>query len=302
MFNPVSLTIDTFSDMLSASYRRTFEHTFPDYGPTLSAIARLSMERIAGSDALYHDYMHTICVTEVGQEILRGRMMIQSVRPLDWVHLLAATLLHDIGYLRGICPGDRDGHYIIDGEGNTVEAPVGATDAFLAPWHVERGKIFVRHRLADIPHIDVERICRAIELTRFPVPEDDDHAETESEAGLVRAADLIGQLADPNYHRKQAALYYEFLETGVDTKLKCKNAGDLADHYPRFFWNKVEPYIGPALKHLERTIEGRQWIANLYAHVFIEEKMRDRLGPERAHIAPIHTHDDQDQHNGAPKS
>ena len=28
--------------------------------------------------------------------------------------------------------------------------------------------------------------------TRFPVPNDDDHAETDSEPGLVRAADLIG--------------------------------------------------------------------------------------------------------------
>ncbi len=281
MFNPVAITIDKFAEVLSANYCRIYAHTFPDFGPTIAAIARLAIERISGSDALYHDYMHTICVTEVGQEILRGRMMIERVRPLDWVHFTAATLLHDIGYLRGICPGDGDGHYIVDKEANTIKAPLGSTDAFLAPWHVERGKIFVRHRLSDIPHLDVERICRAIELTRFPVPEGDDHAETETEAGLVRAADLIGQLADQNYHRKQAALYYEFLETGLDTKLKCRNAGDLADTYPRFFWSKVEPYIGPALKHLERTIEGRQWIANLYAHVFIEEKMRHRLGPER---------------------
>ncbi|MEO1017244.1 MAG: metal-dependent phosphohydrolase [Pseudomonadota bacterium] len=282
MFNPVAITIDKFAELLSANYCRIYAHTFPNFGPTLTAIARLSVERIAGSDALYHDYMHTICVTEVGQEILRGRMMIDTVAPLDWVHFTAATLLHDVGYLRGICPGDRDGHYIVDAAGNTVQAPLGSTDAFLAPWHVERGKIFVRHRLADIPHIDVERICRAIELTRFPVPDDGDHAETDTEAGLVRAADLIGQLADPNYHRKQAALFYEFMETGVDSKLECRNAGELADTYPKFFWSKVEPYIGAALAHLERTIEGRDWIANLYAHVFIEEKMRRRLGPERA--------------------
>ena len=27
-----------------------------------------------------------------------------------------------------------------------VDAPRGASDAFLAPYHIERGKIFVRHR------------------------------------------------------------------------------------------------------------------------------------------------------------
>ena len=98
--------------------------------------------------------------------------------------------------------GDGDGRYVIDAAGNTVAAPRGATDAFLAPWHVERGQLFVRRRCAAVPGLDVERLCRAIELTRFPVPEDRDHAGAETEAGLVRAADLIGQLADPAYPRK----------------------------------------------------------------------------------------------------
>jgi len=79
--------------------------------------------------------------------------------------------------------------------------------------------------------LDVERLCRAIELTRFPVPEDRDHAETESEAGLVRAADLIGQLADPAYPRKLAALFCEFRETGVAERLGYRDPADLAERY-----------------------------------------------------------------------
>jgi len=43
----------------------------------------------------------------------------------------------------------------------------------------------------------------------------------------------------------------------------------------------VEPYIRPALQHLQRTVEGKQWIANLYAHVFVEEHVRARPGPQR---------------------
>src|SRR4051794_5266774 len=64
-------------------------------------------------------------------------------------------LSHDIGYLRGVCPGDGDGRYVIDAAGNTVAAPRGATDAFLAPWHVERGQIYVRHRCAAVAGLDV---------------------------------------------------------------------------------------------------------------------------------------------------
>jgi hypothetical protein len=281
MFEPLVLVIETFADRLGRNYRSVFGRTEPDHAPIIRATARLALERIAGTDAVYHDVMHTLFVTDVGQAILRGRAMGKAVSPGDWLHFTAATLLHDIGYLRGICPGDGQGLYVTDAAGNTVAAPRGATDAFLAPWHVERGKIFVRHRCAAIGALDVERVCRAIELTRFPVPETSDHAETDTEAGLVRAADLIGQLADPAYLRKLAALYFELSEIGIALKLGCKDPADLADEYPRFFWQRIEPYVGPALGYLERTAQGRLWVAQLYAHVFVEEHARGRLGPER---------------------
>ena len=155
-----------------------------------------------------------------------------------------------------------------------MRAPRGASDAFLTPHHIERGKIFVRHRCAVIEALDAERIARAIELTRFPVPEDNDHAETDTEAGLVRAADLIGQLADPFYPRKLNALYHEFAETGVAERSATSRRPISPSTIRRFFWQAVEPYIDDALQHLQRTVEGKQWIANLYAHVFVEEHRR----------------------------
>ena len=279
MFEPFAPAIDAFAKRLARNYRELFGRTEPDHVPVLRATAKLALERIAATDALYHDELHTLFVADVGQAILRGRAMVEPVSREGWLHLTVATLLHDVGYLRGVCPGD--GRYVIDGAGNTVAAPRGATDAFLAPWHVERGQIYVRHRCAAVPGLDVERLCRAIELTRFPVPEDRDHAGAETEAGLVRAADLIGQLADPAYPRKLAALFCEFRETGVAERLGYRDPADLAERYPRFFWGKVEPYIGPALRHLERTADGRLWVAQLYAHVFVEEHVRHRLGTER---------------------
>ena len=45
----------------------------------------------------------------------------------------------------------------------------------------------------------------------------------------------------------------------------------LRSAYPRFFWSKVNPYIGDALDYLRVTQEGKFWIASLYAHVFSEE-------------------------------
>jgi hypothetical protein len=169
---------------------------------------------------------------------------------------------------------------VIDASGNTVTPPRGASDAFLTPYHVERGKIFVRERFAPVPFIDEERVAAAIELTRFPVPEDEDHAATDTEAGLVRAADLIGQLGDPLYLRKLNALYYEFVETGVAEKLGYSNPADLVESYPQFYWSKIERYIGDALRYLEMTMEGKQWIATLYSHIFEIEHNRRRMGPQ----------------------
>jgi hypothetical protein len=211
---------------------------------------------------------------------LRGRRMAQTVSPSDWGHLILAALNHDIGYVRGICAGDTEEHFVIDAAGHTVTPPRGASDAFLTPHHVERGKIKVRERFASVPFIDEERIAAAIELTRFPVPEDEDHAATDTDAGLMRAADLIGQLGDPLYPRKLNALYQEFVETGTHEKMSYTSAADMADHYPQFFWGKVERYIGDALRYLDMTMEGKRWTATLYSHVFAIEHNRRRMGPQ----------------------
>jgi hypothetical protein len=190
-------------------------------------------------------------------------------------------LCHDIGYVRGICSGDTDQSFVIDEEGNHFTPPRGASDACLTPYHVDRGKIFVRERLSQVREIDVDRIVKAIELTRFPVPRTNDHQDTKSEAGLVRAADLIGQLADPRYLQKITKLYYEFVETGAAAHLGYQDAADLADAYPGFFWGVVEPFIADAVQYLQLTQEGKHWIANLHSHVFAMEHRRHTFGPLR---------------------
>lgn len=281
MLRPTEAVIDMVVASLVKNYRELFSHLQPDFAPAIEATARLALERLAGTDAFYHDIMHTIAVVDVGQSVLRGRSLSEALAPDDWLHYTTATLLHDIGYLRGICPGDGNGRYVIDADGNTVAAPRGSTDAFLTPWHVTRGQIFIRHRLGGRSYIDAERLCRCLEMTRFPPPDDGEHDDIEGEAGLVRAADLIGQLADQNYPRKLTALFQEFKETGVAEKLGYRDAADLAERHPQFFWSRVEPYIGPALDHLQQTTKGRMWISHLYAHVFVEERLRPRLGPER---------------------
>lgn len=281
MLNLAILKINALSDVLERNYREVFGPDEPIYATKLGLAAKLVLEMIAKSDALYHDVDHTLLVTLVGQEILRGRHIKIQLTPVDWLHYTVATLCHDIGYVRGVCAADTADSFVIDEAGNRVTPPRGASDAFLTPYHISRGKIAVRERLGPLPYYDEERIARAIELTRFPVPDKADHRETDTEAGLVRAADLIGQLADPNHLLKLNRLYYEFVETGEAVKLGYKSPADLVDTYPNFYWRKVSPYLGDAIKYLELTQEGKQWIANLHSNVFAAEHMQYQFGPCR---------------------
>ncbi len=75
------------------------------------------------------------------------------------------------------------------------------------------------------------------------------------------------------------ALYYEFVENGTAERLGVASAAELADCYPGFYWNVVEPYVGDAIGYLQVTQEGKQWIANLHSHVFAIEHQQFRYGP-----------------------
>jgi hypothetical protein len=273
MFNPTLIVIEAFIRQLRMMYHRTYEHLEPGYPGVISFAAQLALESIATSDAAYHDVNHTIMVTLVGQEILRGRhISVGGVTPRDWLHFIVSLLCHDIGYVRGICRGDGDGSYVTNMAGDKVSVPDGSTDASMTPYHVARSKLFVRERFSKaLIHLDTDQIEANIEHTRFPIPEEEQHQPTGDYPGLVRAADLIGQLADINYLRKQPALFNEFRETGMSKKLNYESAEDLRANYPKFFWEKVQPYTVDALRYLRVTQEGQQWVANLYANVFSME-------------------------------
>jgi hypothetical protein len=88
----------------------------------------------------------------------------------------------------------------------------------------------------------------------------------------VRAADLIGQLGDPHYLRKANALFYEFEEVGMNRQLGYTSPADLTDSYAQFFWNSISPHIQTAIRYLNVTSSGRQWVTSLYSNVFRAER------------------------------
>ena len=275
MLNIQKITIDLCVDELRKAYERTYSNLEQELGNIIVWSARLALENIANSDALYHNVEHTVMVALAGQAIVEGKHLLDGgVTPEDWAHYMIALLSHDIGYVRGICKGDKDGRLASGVGEETIDIPPGSSDAVLAPYHVDRSKLFVRERFGKgllkgmVARIDAELINSYIEMTRFPVPENNRYKDTKGYPGLVRAADFIGQLGDPNRPRKAAALFFEFEEIDANKQFGYQRPGDLNDKNARFYWDVVSPYIQEGLKFLRVTQEGKQWIANLYANVF----------------------------------
>jgi hypothetical protein len=274
------LSAEALGSYLATHLSRRFGSTQAGLVEAISSVARLALECIGNSDALYHNVEHTMLVTQVGYDIMRGRQLLRPTSADDYAHVLVACMFHDIGYVRGILEGDGEGGYVIDAKGGKAKLPRGASDAALTPYHVERSKLFALERLETIDGVDPARIARAIEFTRFPSAAEPDDRNGE-EGSLVRAADLIGQLGDPHYLRKANALYYEFEEVGMNKQLGYGSPADLTDLYPQFYYNSVAPHIQTAIQYLNVTSSGRQWIASLYSNVFRAEQDHGLSGPER---------------------
>lgn len=273
-FNATEILIDEFVKRLRLGYRRTYGGLKQSYEEIIAWAGSMAMENIANSDALYHNVEHSILVSLVGQEILRGKHIREGgVSSEDWLHFVIALLCHDIGYVKGVCRQDREPErmYATGKNDEMVHLPHGCSDASLTPYHVDRGKLFIDERFGGHKLIDAEFIKRSIELTRFPVPNKDDHKATMNYSGLIRASDLIGQLSDPRYLKKISALFYEFEETGANKMMGFENPGDLRRNYAKFYWNAVFPFIQDALQYLSLTQQGQQIVANLYSNVFVVE-------------------------------
>jgi hypothetical protein len=272
MFDPTRLIINAFIEKLKEDYSDLYGTMEPHYPDMIGSIGKMALENIANCDAAYHDLHHTIMVTDVGKEILKGKHILEGgISPFHWLHFTIAALFHDIGYIRGICPGDKNGRYIINEEGDSISLKKGSTDASLTPYHVERSKLFVKSRFNSVNQIDDELICQYIDYTKFPVPQNSKYQNTSDLAGLLRAADLIGQLADLAYSKKSSSLYIEFEEVGTSAILGYTNRADLRLKYPDFFWSSVSPLVKDAIKYLRVTQVGKKWLANLYSNIFTEE-------------------------------
>ena len=256
-------------DWLHASVARRLARlhaaTFPGaptaHGALIHGTAGPVLALQAGSDALYHSAEHTMLVTLAGEGLMRGARSLGRVDATDCLHMTLALLIHDVGFARGACAGDSAQYVVIGPGGMTAVPPRGASDAWLGPHHVTRSMIHAQEVVfAASPIVDAERVARNVAATRFPPDAID---PPEAEGALVRAADLIGQLGDPRCLVTATALHHEVAETGQAEAPGHASAADIVKGLARFYRDRVEPLIRPALEMLALTAEGRVWLDGL---------------------------------------
>ena len=203
MFNANSIVIQSFSQHVLERFQNLFSQATASQLASLEQAVTTALETLLHCDCPYHDVPHTILVTDVGLSILQGRQIMRGdLTSDDALQAIVAMLFHDIGYIRQLLPEDNSEQSLVDqGPAFFVSPPAGASDAYMAPYHVKRGTLYIADRFSDDAAIDPVRVAECIEMTRFPVPAADAYQTTDSLPALVRAADLIGQMADPEYQQ-----------------------------------------------------------------------------------------------------
>ena len=147
ILNSNELLISSFVSELQTAYQRMYSNLEAEFGEIVTWCGRLALEVISNSDMLYHDVEHTVMVSLAGLSIIEGKHIREGgVTPRDWMHYMIALACHDIGYVKGICQNDQDNQFVTGVGDGLVELPADSTDASLAPYHVDRSKLFVRER------------------------------------------------------------------------------------------------------------------------------------------------------------
>ena len=151
MFNPTQLVIDAFVSELKDRYLRIYGLLEPEFPNVIAFCGRMALESIANSDAPYHDVNHTIMVTLVGQEILKGKHLSEGgVSPADWLHFVISLLGQVIGYVHGVCHGDsvagglagvvqQHGIFAVGGDGGVDGHDAGLDGGYVGNAHGSAG-------------------------------------------------------------------------------------------------------------------------------------------------------------------
>lgn len=248
---------------VEAIYQELFADATPEF---VSRAFRWAADSFAGAcqgyqaiDADYHDFEHTLSGALCLGRLLQGRWRAGAAPTLSrrvFELGILAILLHDTGYLKQA--GDNEG-----------------TGAKYTAIHVDRSGDFAQELLGRKGYsaTDIQAVRNMIHCTGVNVSLADIGFQSEAErvAGYaLGTADLLGQVAAPNYVEKLPELFEEFSEAATFTEGKSgfvgafKSAEDLMRRTPQFWSQYVLPKIERDFQGLYRFLnrpypDGQNW-------------------------------------------
>src|ERR1044072_7108781 len=96
MITVPELSAEALGSFLTSHLGRRFSSTEAELTELVPSVARLALECIGNSDALYHNVEHTMLVTLVGYDIMKGRALLTPTSPAAFANVLVDGTLHDI--------------------------------------------------------------------------------------------------------------------------------------------------------------------------------------------------------------
>lgn len=243
---------------MQTAVQAAYHEMFPGGDPTLVArifgcvtkCFRGECPEFQAIDARYHDLEHTLQGTLCLIRLLRGRHAAGVEPRMDqrlFELALLAILLHDTGYAK-----TRD--------------DLAGTGAKYTFTHVARSAEFAarllrQHDFADADILSVQNMirCTGVNLDLGAIPF---QSPLERVLGCaLGTADLLGQMAAPDYVDKLPTLYAEFAEaTAFDGEHRPKvsvfaSAEDLIRRTPQFWEHHVKARINGEFGALYRFLE-----------------------------------------------
>lgn len=189
-------------------------------------------------DTKYHDFEHTLQGTLCLARLLHGRQQ-AAAQPALTAHLfqlgIIAILLHDTGYLKKRADAEGTG-------AKYTATHVNRSAEFAARLLVEKG-----YTAEDIKAVQNMIRCTGVDAMLNNIPF---QSELEKIVGhALGTADLLGQMAAPDYVDKLPVLYIEFAEAArfdkghTDFISKFGGPDDLVQRTPDFWRSFVLPRI-----------------------------------------------------------
>jgi hypothetical protein len=275
---------------VEAEVQRAYTEMFPqgsrDFIPT---VFRRAVSWFSGTyrdylpiDAHYHDLEHTLQGITCMARLIRRRQALglqpQLTQRMFELGMLA-MLMHDTGYLK-------------------KRGDAGGTGAKYTLIHVDRSIEFAGELLAslDFPAAEIQAVQNMIRCTGVNVKLDSIQFQSEMErvAGFaLGTADLLGQMAAPDYVDKLPTLYSEFAEAArysPDGKMKAggffTSAEDLMLKTPLFWENYVRTKISREFLGLFRALNNpypdgpNPYIVRIEANIArLRRETADRANP-----------------------